>query len=208
MSAQAQKDAEEEMRDHAFLAPLYDQRKGPTSLNMVAVQQFLATVMLPLSNDQLAEIQQALIQIYNTNNYQFEVMQTQHGAFASYRNYSTQRLTSELWLQMEPFIYSWFCEWSLASALTGSNLLTALLLHKVAHTTHTVQQIRSNYQCAEHFMPNYLGSVTQEGKNPKLFDTMEQVQTMPQKECERIANAIAKCDKEILLQKSTNPPLE
>uniref|UniRef100_A0A915IKS5 Uncharacterized protein n=1 Tax=Romanomermis culicivorax TaxID=13658 RepID=A0A915IKS5_ROMCU len=68
-SAQAQKDEEEEMRDHAILARLYDQHEGPTSLKTVAVQQFLAAVMLPLSDDQLAEIQQALIQIYNTNNY-------------------------------------------------------------------------------------------------------------------------------------------
>uniref|UniRef100_A0A915KCX7 Uncharacterized protein n=1 Tax=Romanomermis culicivorax TaxID=13658 RepID=A0A915KCX7_ROMCU len=39
---------------------------------MAAVQQFLAAVMLPLSDDQLAKIQQALIQIYNMNNYRFE----------------------------------------------------------------------------------------------------------------------------------------
>uniref|UniRef100_A0A915KU58 Uncharacterized protein n=1 Tax=Romanomermis culicivorax TaxID=13658 RepID=A0A915KU58_ROMCU len=138
-SAQAQKDAKEEMRDHAILARLYNQCQGPTSLNMAAVQQFLAAVMLLLSDDHLAETPQALIQIYNRNNYRFEVMQTQHGAFDSYGNYSTQRLTSELWLQMEPFVYNWFREWSSASALTGTNLLTALLLHKVAHAARAVQ---------------------------------------------------------------------
>uniref|UniRef100_A0A915JSZ5 Uncharacterized protein n=1 Tax=Romanomermis culicivorax TaxID=13658 RepID=A0A915JSZ5_ROMCU len=52
VSAQAQKDAEEEMRDHAILACLYDQREGPTSFGMPAVQQFLAAVMLPLSDEQ------------------------------------------------------------------------------------------------------------------------------------------------------------
>uniref|UniRef100_A0A915ILN4 Uncharacterized protein n=1 Tax=Romanomermis culicivorax TaxID=13658 RepID=A0A915ILN4_ROMCU len=83
-------------------------------------------------------------------------MQTQHRTFMSYGNYSTQRLTSELWLQMEPFVYNWFCKWSPASALTRMNLLTALLLHKVAHAASTVQQIWPNYQGPEHFMPNYL----------------------------------------------------
>uniref|UniRef100_A0A915HJ07 Uncharacterized protein n=1 Tax=Romanomermis culicivorax TaxID=13658 RepID=A0A915HJ07_ROMCU len=89
-SPQAQKDTKEQMRDQATLACLYDQQEGPTSLDTSAVQQFLASVMLPLSDDQLAEIQQAIIQIYNMNIYRFEVMQTQHGVFASYGNYSTQ----------------------------------------------------------------------------------------------------------------------
>uniref|UniRef100_A0A915JYJ8 Uncharacterized protein n=1 Tax=Romanomermis culicivorax TaxID=13658 RepID=A0A915JYJ8_ROMCU len=177
-SAQAQKDAEDEMRDNPILARLYDQREGPTSLETPAVQEFLAAVMLPLSDDNLFDIQQALIQIYNANNYQFGVMQMQHGAFASYGNYSTQRLTSELWLQMELFMYNWFREWSPASALMGTNLLTALLLHKVAHVTCTVQQIWSNYQWAEHFTPNYLRSVAQQGKNPELRDALEQMQTL------------------------------
>uniref|UniRef100_A0A915KK10 Uncharacterized protein n=1 Tax=Romanomermis culicivorax TaxID=13658 RepID=A0A915KK10_ROMCU len=103
-STQAQKDAEEEMRDHTILACLYDEQEGPTYLDTPAVQQFLTAVMLLLSDEQLAEIQQAVIQIYNTNNYWFEVMQTQHGAFTSYGNYSMQQLTSHLRLQMEPFI--------------------------------------------------------------------------------------------------------
>uniref|UniRef100_A0A915HZV3 Uncharacterized protein n=1 Tax=Romanomermis culicivorax TaxID=13658 RepID=A0A915HZV3_ROMCU len=111
-SAQAQKDAEEEMRDHTILAHLYNQREGPTSLDTPAVQHFLAAVMLPLSDDQLVEIQHSVIQIYNTNNYRFKLMQTRHGVFASYGNYSMQRLTSELWLQMEPFVYKWLPEWS------------------------------------------------------------------------------------------------
>uniref|UniRef100_A0A915L4G8 Uncharacterized protein n=1 Tax=Romanomermis culicivorax TaxID=13658 RepID=A0A915L4G8_ROMCU len=38
-----------------------------------------------------------------------------------------------------------------------------LLLHKVAHAAHTVQQIWSNYQWAEHFMPNYLQLITNWG---------------------------------------------
>uniref|UniRef100_A0A915K2B0 Uncharacterized protein n=1 Tax=Romanomermis culicivorax TaxID=13658 RepID=A0A915K2B0_ROMCU len=142
--------------------------------------------MLPLSDDQLAEIQQAVIQIYNTNNYRFKVMQTQQGAFTSYGNCSRQRLTSELWLQMELSVYNWFHEWSPASALTGTNLLTTL----VAHAIHTVQQIWSNYQGAEHFMYNYLQSVAQQGKNSELRDAMEQMQTMRQSKCERIARAI------------------
>uniref|UniRef100_A0A915I5C1 Uncharacterized protein n=1 Tax=Romanomermis culicivorax TaxID=13658 RepID=A0A915I5C1_ROMCU len=179
-SVQGQKDAEEEMQDHAILARLYDQCEGPTSLKTVAVQQFLAAVMLPLSDKQLAKIQQALIQIYSTNNYRFEVMQTQHGAFTSYGNYSTQQLISEHWLQMEPFIYNWFWEWSPASTLTRTNLLTALLLHKVTHPAQTVQQIWSNYQHTEHFMPNYLRSAAQQGKNPELLDAMKQMQTMHQ----------------------------
>uniref|UniRef100_A0A915JA21 Uncharacterized protein n=1 Tax=Romanomermis culicivorax TaxID=13658 RepID=A0A915JA21_ROMCU len=189
MSAQAQKDTEEEMRDHAISAGLYDQRAGPTYLKTVAVQQFLATVMLPLSDEQLAKIQQAVIQIYNTNNYRFQVMQTQHGAFPSYGNYSMQRLTSELWLQMEPFIYNWFPKWPPSSTLTRTNLLTALLLYKVAHAPRTVQQVWSNYQGAEHFMPNHLQSVAQQGKNPELLDALEQMQTMRKNECERISNA-------------------
>uniref|UniRef100_A0A915IN46 Uncharacterized protein n=1 Tax=Romanomermis culicivorax TaxID=13658 RepID=A0A915IN46_ROMCU len=147
------------MRDQAILARLYDQWPGPTSLKTVAVQEFLAAVMLPLSDEQLAEIQQAVIQIYNANSYHFGAMQSQHGAFASYGNYSRQRLMSELWLQMEQFIYSWFPEWPLTSVLTRKNLLTALLLHKVTHITRTPQQIWSNYQGAEHFMPNYLRSI-------------------------------------------------
>uniref|UniRef100_A0A915L1V5 Uncharacterized protein n=1 Tax=Romanomermis culicivorax TaxID=13658 RepID=A0A915L1V5_ROMCU len=60
------------MGDHAILACLYDQCAGPMSLKIVAVQQLLAAVMLPLSDEQLAEIQQALIQIYNKNNYRFK----------------------------------------------------------------------------------------------------------------------------------------
>uniref|UniRef100_A0A915HG31 DNA primase n=1 Tax=Romanomermis culicivorax TaxID=13658 RepID=A0A915HG31_ROMCU len=81
-SAQAQKDAEDEMRDKAILAHLYDQWEGLTSLEMPAIQEFLAAVMLPLSKENLFDIQQALMQIYNANNYGFEVMQMQHGAFA------------------------------------------------------------------------------------------------------------------------------
>uniref|UniRef100_A0A915L8T4 Gag protein n=1 Tax=Romanomermis culicivorax TaxID=13658 RepID=A0A915L8T4_ROMCU len=116
-----------------------------------------------------------------------------------------QRLTCKLWLQMELIVYNWFGEWSPASALTGTNLLTALLLHKVAHAAHTVQQIWSNYQQAEYFMLNYLRSVAQQGKNPDLKDAMEQMQTLRQNECEQISTAIADCDKEILPQKSTSP---
>uniref|UniRef100_A0A915JE91 Uncharacterized protein n=1 Tax=Romanomermis culicivorax TaxID=13658 RepID=A0A915JE91_ROMCU len=98
------------MRDHEILAHLYDQQPGPTSLQTIVVQEILAAIMLPLSDEQLAEIQHADIQIYNTNNYHFEVMQLQYGAFASYGNYSTQCLTNELWLQMERFIHNWFRE--------------------------------------------------------------------------------------------------
>uniref|UniRef100_A0A915K3B2 Uncharacterized protein n=1 Tax=Romanomermis culicivorax TaxID=13658 RepID=A0A915K3B2_ROMCU len=193
------------MRDNAILAPLYDQREGPTSLEMRAIQEFLAAVMLPHSDKNLFEIQQAVIQIHNANNYQFEVMQTKHRAFASNGNYLTQRLTSELWLQMEPFVYNWFREWSRASALTRTNLLTALLLHNVAHAACTVQQVWSNYQRAGHFMPNYLPSVAQQGENPDLKDTLEQMQTLPQNECKRISTAITDCDEQILSQKSMNP---
>uniref|UniRef100_A0A915HQ19 Uncharacterized protein n=1 Tax=Romanomermis culicivorax TaxID=13658 RepID=A0A915HQ19_ROMCU len=89
-SAQVKKEVEDEMRDHAILARLYDQRPGPRSLKTVMVQEFLAAVMLLLWDEQLAEIHQAVIQIYNANNYHFEVMHSQHGAFASYRNYSMQ----------------------------------------------------------------------------------------------------------------------
>uniref|UniRef100_A0A915IXV5 Uncharacterized protein n=1 Tax=Romanomermis culicivorax TaxID=13658 RepID=A0A915IXV5_ROMCU len=67
-SAQAQKDAENEMRDNAILAHLYDQREGLTSLETPALQEFLAAVMLPLSDNNLADIQQAVIQIYKANN--------------------------------------------------------------------------------------------------------------------------------------------
>uniref|UniRef100_A0A915KX84 Uncharacterized protein n=1 Tax=Romanomermis culicivorax TaxID=13658 RepID=A0A915KX84_ROMCU len=89
------------MHDQAILAHLYDQRPGPTFLQTVAIQEFLAAAMLPLLEEQLAKSQQAVIQIYNSNNYCFEVMQLQDGPFASYGNYSMQQLMSELWLQME-----------------------------------------------------------------------------------------------------------
>uniref|UniRef100_A0A915KLE8 Uncharacterized protein n=1 Tax=Romanomermis culicivorax TaxID=13658 RepID=A0A915KLE8_ROMCU len=92
-SAQAQKDAEDKMRYNTILAHLYDQRDSSTSLEMLAVQEFLAAVMLHLFDDNLFDIQQVVIQIYNMNNYPFEVMQTQHSAFASYGNYWTQSLT-------------------------------------------------------------------------------------------------------------------
>uniref|UniRef100_A0A915KKZ1 Uncharacterized protein n=1 Tax=Romanomermis culicivorax TaxID=13658 RepID=A0A915KKZ1_ROMCU len=36
---------------------------------------------------------------------------------------------------------------------------------------------------------------------------MEQMQTMHQSKCEGIANGIPECNEEILLQKSTNPPV-
>uniref|UniRef100_A0A915J7F3 Uncharacterized protein n=1 Tax=Romanomermis culicivorax TaxID=13658 RepID=A0A915J7F3_ROMCU len=85
---------------------------------------------------------------------------------------------------MKPFVYNWFREWSPASALTGTNLLMALLLHKVAHTARTVQQIWSNYQPAEHFMQNYLRLVAQQGMNPELKEALEQMQTLRQSECE------------------------
>uniref|UniRef100_A0A915J5G0 Uncharacterized protein n=1 Tax=Romanomermis culicivorax TaxID=13658 RepID=A0A915J5G0_ROMCU len=95
-SAQAQKEAEDEMRDNKIFTCLYDQREGPTSFEMPAVQEFLSAVMLPLSDDNLFDIQRAVIQIYNANSYRFEVMQVQHRAFASYGNYWTQRLISKL----------------------------------------------------------------------------------------------------------------
>uniref|UniRef100_A0A915HTG6 Uncharacterized protein n=1 Tax=Romanomermis culicivorax TaxID=13658 RepID=A0A915HTG6_ROMCU len=66
-SRQVQEEAEAEVCDHAMLVRLYDQRQGPTSLQTSAVQEFLAAVMLPLSDEQLAEVQQALVQIYNNN---------------------------------------------------------------------------------------------------------------------------------------------
>uniref|UniRef100_A0A915JZX8 Uncharacterized protein n=1 Tax=Romanomermis culicivorax TaxID=13658 RepID=A0A915JZX8_ROMCU len=76
MGVQVQKEVEDQMRDHAILAHLYDQCLGPKSLKTVTVQEFLAEVMLPLSDEQLAEIHQAIIQIYNANNYPFKVMQS------------------------------------------------------------------------------------------------------------------------------------
>uniref|UniRef100_A0A915JS09 Uncharacterized protein n=1 Tax=Romanomermis culicivorax TaxID=13658 RepID=A0A915JS09_ROMCU len=160
--------------------------------------------MLSLLAEQLADIQQAIIQIYNNNNHRFEVMQSQHGAFVSYSNYSIQRLTSKLWLQMELFIHDWFCKWPPMSALRGMNLLTMLLLHKVAHAPCTPQQIWSNYQCAEHFMPNYLRSITQQGKYPYLLEAMEQIQSLRHNKYERIANPIKGSDQGILPEKTTN----
>uniref|UniRef100_A0A915KEE1 Uncharacterized protein n=1 Tax=Romanomermis culicivorax TaxID=13658 RepID=A0A915KEE1_ROMCU len=53
-------------------------------------------------------------------------------------------------------------------------------------------------------MSNYLRLVAQQGENPELRDTMEQMQTMRQSKRERITIAIAECDKEMLPQKSTN----
>uniref|UniRef100_A0A915KS33 Uncharacterized protein n=1 Tax=Romanomermis culicivorax TaxID=13658 RepID=A0A915KS33_ROMCU len=206
-SKQASKDAQNEIRDHAILARLYDQQPGPTFLQTVAIQEFLAALMLPLSDKQLAEIQQAVIQIYNTNNYRFEVMQSQHGAFASYGNYSMQCLTNKLWLQMEQFINNWFGQWLLTSALRGTNLLMALLLHKFAHAARSPRQIWSNYQRVEHFIPNYLRSVAQQGKYRYLLDAMEQIQSKHQKEFERIANTIKDSDQVILLEKTPNPPV-
>uniref|UniRef100_A0A915LB97 Uncharacterized protein n=1 Tax=Romanomermis culicivorax TaxID=13658 RepID=A0A915LB97_ROMCU len=53
-------------------------------------------------------------------------------------------------------------------------------------------------------MPKYLQSVAQPGKNPELKEALEQMQTLRQNECKRISTAITDCDKQILLQKSTN----
>uniref|UniRef100_A0A915K9Z8 Uncharacterized protein n=1 Tax=Romanomermis culicivorax TaxID=13658 RepID=A0A915K9Z8_ROMCU len=206
-SEQARKDAKNEMCDHAILARLYNQGLRPTSLETAAMREFLAAVMLPLSDEQLAEIQEAVIQIYNANNYRFEVMQSKHGAFASYKNYSTQSLINELWLQIEQFTHNWFREWSLTLVLTGTNLLMALLLHKVAHAARTPHQIWSNYQRVEHFMPNYFRSMAQQGKYPYLLDAMEQIHCMGQNECERIANAIKDTNKVIMPEKTTNWPV-
>uniref|UniRef100_A0A915II11 Gag protein n=1 Tax=Romanomermis culicivorax TaxID=13658 RepID=A0A915II11_ROMCU len=119
------------MRDHAILARLYKQPAGPTSLQTVAIQEFLVAVMLPLSDEQVAKTQQAVIQIYNSNNYHFE----------------------------RP----------------------------------------------EHFMPNYLRSVIQQGKYQYLLDAMEQIQSMRQNENERIVNAIKDSNQVILSEKTMNP---
>uniref|UniRef100_A0A915JSY3 Uncharacterized protein n=1 Tax=Romanomermis culicivorax TaxID=13658 RepID=A0A915JSY3_ROMCU len=114
-----------------------------------------------------------------------------------------QPLTSELWLQMEPYVHVWFNEWAPRSALTGTNLLIVRLLHKVAHIPMTLHQIWSNYQCGEYFIPNYLRSVAQQGKYPYLLDAMEQIQNLQQSKYERIENAIKDMDQLILPEIST-----
>uniref|UniRef100_A0A915L1N0 Uncharacterized protein n=1 Tax=Romanomermis culicivorax TaxID=13658 RepID=A0A915L1N0_ROMCU len=134
-------------------------------------------------------------------------MQSQHGAFASYGNYSTQRLMSELWLQIEPFVHDWFKEWAPTSALVGTNLLTTLLLRKVAHVAQMHHQIWPNYQCAEHIMPNYLQSIAQQGEYLYLMDAIEQIQNLRQSECKKIENVIKDTDQLILPEKTTNPPI-
>uniref|UniRef100_A0A915K0C2 Uncharacterized protein n=1 Tax=Romanomermis culicivorax TaxID=13658 RepID=A0A915K0C2_ROMCU len=89
------------MHNHAILARLYHQQPGLTSLQTVAVQEFLVAVMLPLSDEQLAEIQQAFIQNYNSNNYHFELMQSQHGPFARYGTLLMAKLQWEVDMQIK-----------------------------------------------------------------------------------------------------------
>uniref|UniRef100_A0A915JSE1 Uncharacterized protein n=1 Tax=Romanomermis culicivorax TaxID=13658 RepID=A0A915JSE1_ROMCU len=64
-------EADDKMQDQAILAHLYDQWP---SLKTVTIQEFLAAIRLPLSDERLAEIQQAIIQFYNAKNYCFETM--------------------------------------------------------------------------------------------------------------------------------------